>query len=148
MHNAIAKRIGIAKDSNGILRSNGFLIYWFIVRWVYKRKREDGTMNIRNTLCQQVIDSISKEPFSRCLQSFLSICQTLLLRKLVKPGYKRNSLFACFGSNLHHSRLPFQVFNLGILFAIKPPLSGFQLDLYFFFFIIFYGLNCLFRFSP
>ena len=113
-----------------------------------KRKREYRTMSTQNILCQQAVDSTSKEPFSRCLQSFLSMCQTLLLHDLAKPSYERNSFFACLGSNLQSPRPPFQVFNLGIPFAVKPPLSGFQLDLYFPFFIIFCGLNCSFGFSP
>ena len=115
---------------------------------VQKRKGEDCTMNTRNILCQQAVDSILKESFNRLLQSLLNKCQTLLLYKLAKPDYKRNSLFSCLGSNLYSPRPPFQVFNLGIPFAIKPPLSDFQLDLYFFIFIIFCGLNCPFGFSP
>ena len=38
--------------------------------------------------------------------------------------------------NFHPPRSSFQVFNLGIPFVVKPPLSGFQLDLYFSFFFL------------
>ena len=88
-------------------------------------------MNTRNILCQQAVDFISREPFSRCLQSFLSICQTLLFHKLAKLGYKRISLFACLWSNLHFPRSPFWVFNPEIPFLVMSPFSSFQLDLYF-----------------
>ena len=100
-----------------------------------KRKRGKRPMNTQNILCQQATDSISKEPFGWCLRSFLSTCQTLLFHKLAKLGYKRISLFARPWSSFHFPRSPFRVFNLGIPFVVKPPLSGFQLDLYFYFFL-------------
>ena len=121
------------------------LIHWFKARCTKEKPHNEHS----NILCQQAVDSISKESFNRCLQSFLSICQTLLLRKLAKPGCKKISLFACLWSNLHSPRLPFQVFNLSIPFTIEPPLSGFQLDLYFsfslFYFFIFLWFKLPFR---
>ena len=125
-HNTVTKRIGIAKDSNGLLRSNDF---WFIDSRqdrCTKRKREDRTMNTQNILCQQAVDFILKEPFSRCLQSFPSICQTLLLHKLAKFDCKRNSLFSCLGSNLYSPRLPFPFFNPGTPFCSQAALFGFS----------------------
>ena len=35
----ICKGIGIAKDSNGLLRPNEFFIYWFKGRWEYKKEK-------------------------------------------------------------------------------------------------------------
>ena len=101
---------------------------------VQKGKGKTAQWTFENTLCQQTIDSIPKKSFNQCFQSFPSICQILLLHKLAKLDYKRISFFACPWSNPHPFRPPFQIFNLGIPFTVKPPLSCFQLDLYFFLF--------------
>ena len=89
-------------------------------------------MNTRNILCQQAVDSISKEPFSRFFQSFLSIFQTLLFHKLAKLDYNKNSLLACPWSNLHSFRPPFWVFDLRNPECSQIAFLGFQLDLFFF----------------
>ena len=84
-HTMHLKRDRICKDGNRLLRTRRILfIYWSKVRWVYKE--ENRTMNTRKVLYQQAVDSIPNEFFSQCLQSSLSICQTLLSHRLaVRP---------------------------------------------------------------
>ena len=92
---------------------------------------------------KQAINSISKEPFSRCLQYFLSTCQTLLFTNWRGLVTKEFHFLLALGQISNLLNRPSQVFNLSIPFTAKLSFSGFQLDLYcsFFFFIIFYGLN-------
>ena len=78
MHKCICKGIKIVKDSNGI---SGPYDFWFInSKWggFTKGKGKIAQWTFEILYAKQAVDSIPKEPFSRCFQSFSSICQTLL----------------------------------------------------------------------
>ena len=152
MHNVFAKGQGLQKIATGYWDQMTF--YLLVQNKVYKRGKSHNEHS--NILCQQVVDSIPKESFNWHLQSFLSICQTLLLHKLAKPGYRRTSPFACLWSNLYFPIPLFRVFNPKTLVAVKLPLSSFHLKPFSFFFLlsvsffIFFTFACqnhLFRFS-
>ena len=106
-------------------------------------KRENRTMNTQNILCQQAVNSILKEPFSLCLQSFRSICQTLPFHRLANFGYN-----GFYSSNAldQISILLDRPFGFSIQeppFVVKSPFLGFQLDLFSFF--IFYFILLWFK---
>ena len=122
----IWKGIWFAKMATGYWeQQNSF--YWFKVRWMYNE--EDHTMNTRNILCQPTVDSIPNELFSQCFQFSLSICQTLLSPQTSETWLLQDSIPRMPLINFHPPISPFRVFNPSPL-LVKPPLSGFQLDLY------------------
>ena len=101
-------------------------------------------MNTRNISCQQAVGSIPKKLFSRRLQSFPSICQTLLShnqRSLVIIRFHSLTAFDQFPS----SQTALSGFQSRYSFCSQAALSSFQLDLSFsfLFFFIFWKRDIL-----